>query len=74
MKAKINHVAILLPELDQGTAFWVDALGLTLEKKEIVAEQEVEIAFLPVGESHIELISPINETLWQVQKLTLSGL
>ncbi len=73
MKAKINHVAILLPELDQGTSFWVDALGLNLEKKEVVPEQEVEIAFLPVGESHIELLAPTNDSSGVARYLQKKG-
>lgn len=73
MKAKINHVAILLPELDQGTAFWVDALGLSLEKKEKVPEQEVEIAFLPVGDSHIELVAPTSESSGVARYLQKKG-
>ncbi|MDX1417796.1 MAG: methylmalonyl-CoA epimerase [Candidatus Promineifilaceae bacterium] len=73
MKAKINHVAILLPELEAGKNFWVDALGLSLEKIEEVPEQEVEIAFLPVGESHIELVSPTNETSGVARYLEKKG-
>lgn len=62
MITRIDHVAILLPELSEGTRFWVDVLGLELEKIEKVPEQQVNIAMLPVGGSHIELISPSEET------------
>lgn len=62
MKAKINHIAILIPQIEDGTQFWVDALGLSLEKIEDVPDQQVEIAFLPVGESHIELLAPTNDS------------
>ena len=73
MKAKINHVAILLPELDEGTHFWVDALGLTLEKTEEVPEQQVKIAFLPVGDSHIELVAPTDESSGVARYLQKKG-
>jgi methylmalonyl-CoA/ethylmalonyl-CoA epimerase len=58
---KINHIAIVLPDLDQSAKFWLEALGLPLEKVEKIPEQEVEVAFLPVGESHIELLTPTSE-------------
>ncbi len=54
----INHVAIVLPDLEEGTRFWVDALGLPLAKTEYIPEQQVRIAMLPVGDSHIELLEP----------------
>jgi methylmalonyl-CoA/ethylmalonyl-CoA epimerase len=61
MIKRIDHIAILLPELKEGTNFWVDALGLPLEKIESVPEQQVKIAFLPVGDSHVELVEPTDD-------------
>ena len=61
MIKRIDHVAILLPELKEGTNFWVDALGLPLEKIESVSDQQVKIAFLPVGDSHVELLEPTDD-------------
>lgn len=58
MITKINHIAIVMPELEAGMGFWVDALGLNVTKTEAVPEQLVNIAFLPVGESKIELLEP----------------
>jgi methylmalonyl-CoA/ethylmalonyl-CoA epimerase len=58
MFKKINHVAIVVPELEAGMGFWVEALGLPLYKTEAVPEQRVNVAFLPVGESNIELLQP----------------
>ena len=61
MITRIDHVAILLPELADGTSFWVDALGLPLEKIEEIPEQQVKIALLSVGDSHIELLEPTDD-------------
>ena len=61
MIKRIDHVAILLPDLKDGTKFWVDTLGLPLEKIETVREQQVKIAFLPVGDSCVELVEPTDE-------------
>lgn len=41
--------------------FWVDALGLDLAHMEHVADQGVDVAFLPAGESDIELLQPVDE-------------
>ncbi len=58
MIKKISHIAIVVPELKDVVGFWVDALGLDVAHTEHVPEQGVEVAFLPVGESDIELLQP----------------
>lgn len=58
MGLKINHVAIVLPELETGIGFWVEALGLPLAEQRREENEGVDIAFLPVGESEVELIAP----------------
>lgn len=60
MIKKISHIAIVVPELEEGMGFWVDALGLKLEHVEHVADQGVDVAFLPAGESDIELLQPVD--------------
>jgi methylmalonyl-CoA/ethylmalonyl-CoA epimerase len=59
---RINHVAIVVENVDHALAFWRDALGLPLHKRELNTGEEVEIAFMPLGESEIELIAPTNAT------------
>ena len=56
MIKKVNHIAVVVPDLDAAMRFWVDTLGLELSHKEHVASQAVDVAFLPVGDSKIELI------------------
>ncbi len=58
---KINHIAIVLPDLESGAKFWLEAIGLPLEKVEDIPDQQVQVAFLPVGESHIELLTPTDD-------------
>ena len=53
---KIDHIGIAVPDMSSGAKFWTEALGLTYEAEEIVAEQKVKTAFLPVGESEVELL------------------
>ncbi len=58
MITRINHVAIVVEDLDAALRFWRDALGLPLSKTEENPGENVDIAFLPVGESEIELLEP----------------
>ncbi|MGH2537178.1 MAG: methylmalonyl-CoA epimerase [Candidatus Promineifilaceae bacterium] len=55
---RISHIAIVVPDLDDAMSFWVEALGLPLAHVEHVGDQDVDVAFLPSGESEIELLEP----------------
>ncbi len=61
MIKKVNHIAIVVSDLEESMRFWVDALGLELSHKETVTSQGVEVAFLPIGDSKIELLQPIDD-------------
>jgi methylmalonyl-CoA/ethylmalonyl-CoA epimerase len=61
MIKKISHIAIVVPDLDEAMSFWVDILGLPLTHVEHVADQNVDVAFLPSGDSEIELLEPVSE-------------
>ncbi len=56
--SKINHVAIVVADIDQAVVFWRDALGLQLDHIEEVPSQKAKVAFLPVGDSEVELVQP----------------
>jgi methylmalonyl-CoA/ethylmalonyl-CoA epimerase len=58
---RIDHIAIVVPDIEQALGFYRDALGLELTHTERVDDQDVQVAFLPVGDSAIELIEPISE-------------
>ena len=55
---KINHIAVVVKDIDAALAFWRDQLGLTLDHVEDVPSQSSKIAFLPVGEGEVELVQP----------------
>ena len=55
---KINHLGIATKEIDEALKFWQDALGLEKTHTEIVEEQRVRVAMLPIGETRIELLEP----------------
>ena len=58
---KINHLGIATKRIDEALGFWSDALGLENVHTEIVEDQMVRVAMLPVGESRIELLEPISD-------------
>jgi methylmalonyl-CoA epimerase len=58
---KINHLGIATKGIDDALRFWEDALGLENVHTEIVEEQKVRVAMLPLGESRIELLEPTSE-------------
>jgi methylmalonyl-CoA/ethylmalonyl-CoA epimerase len=58
---KINHVAIVVSDIDESLSFWRDALGLELNHIEDVASQKAVVAFIPAGDSEIELVKPTAE-------------
>ena len=55
---KIDHIAILVENLEDALPFWQDALGLSVSKVEEVPAENARVAFLPAGESDIELVQP----------------
>jgi methylmalonyl-CoA/ethylmalonyl-CoA epimerase len=58
---RINHIAIVVDDIDRALSFWRDALGLKLDHIMDIPEQESMVAFLPTGESEVELVQPTSE-------------
>jgi methylmalonyl-CoA epimerase len=56
---KIDHIAIVVRSIEEALQTYEGALGLELTDVKEVPEQAVRIAFLPVGESEIELVEPL---------------
>jgi len=54
---KIDHLGIAVPSLDAALAAY-SALGFTVDATHDVPSEKVRAAFLPVGESRLELLEP----------------
>jgi len=54
---RIDHLGIAVPDLAAATAAY-EALGFLVERQSDVPTEKVRVAFLPVGESHLELLEP----------------
>lgn len=53
---KVDHIGVAVEKLDAALAVYTGLLGLELHGTEVVEEQKVRTAFLPLGESEIELL------------------
>ena len=57
MKVKhIDHIGIAVKGIAERGKFYTDVLGLRIEDIENVAEQKVNVAFLPITDSELELL------------------
>ena len=56
---RLDHVAIVVEDLENPLNFWQNALGLELDRTVDVPEQKSVVAFLRVGESEVELVKPM---------------
>ena len=56
MITKIDHIGIAVNSINEALKLYTDVLGLKLQDIEVVADQKVRTAIIPVGESKIELI------------------
>jgi methylmalonyl-CoA/ethylmalonyl-CoA epimerase len=59
MLTAVDHVGVAVDDLEAAIALYSGTLGMPLVHRETVTEQGVEAALLDVGESHIELLSPL---------------
>ncbi|MBU0928841.1 MAG: methylmalonyl-CoA epimerase [Spirochaetes bacterium] len=56
MVVKLDHIGIAVSDLAESLKVYTDMLGLELHGTETVEEQKVKTAFLPVGDTEIELL------------------
>ena len=56
MIVKIDHIAIAVNSIDEAAKLYTDVLGLKVKGIEVVEEQKVRTAIIPVGETKIELV------------------
>jgi len=61
MITKINHLGIAVTSLEQAAKTLKDAFGLEVSGIEEVPSQNVRVAFVPVGETRLELLEPTSE-------------
>ncbi|MFI5261735.1 MAG: methylmalonyl-CoA epimerase [Candidatus Limnocylindrales bacterium] len=70
---RVHHVALVVHDLDAALGLYRDKLGLPVEKILPIPQDGVTIAFLPVGESRIELVQPTDLTTGVARFLATKG-
>lgn len=62
MKPKrVDHIAIAVRDLEAALEFFRERLGLDVDQVATVERDRVRVAFLPVGDTHLELLEPLDE-------------
>lgn len=56
MIKKIDHIGIAVSNLEESLKLYREILGLDLQGTEVVEEQKVKVAFLPIGDTEFELL------------------
>jgi methylmalonyl-CoA/ethylmalonyl-CoA epimerase len=70
---RVHHVAVVVRDLDASLGFWRDILGLPVELVLPIERDRVAVAFLPVGESKVELVMPTDDTTGVARFLAAKG-
>jgi methylmalonyl-CoA epimerase len=58
---RIDHIGLAVADLDAAIELHADVYGMPLVHRETLAEQGVEAVLLDVGESHVELLAPLDD-------------
>ena len=70
---RIHHVAVVVRDVEASLGLWRDTLGLPVELVLPIEHDRVTIAFLPVGESKIELVQPSDDSTGVARFLASRG-
>ena len=58
---QINHVAVVVDDMEKALAFWRDALGIEMHELRDVPAEKSQVAFLPLPGSEVELVKPTTD-------------
>jgi len=61
MIGRLNHVAIVVPDLAAGTALYRDTMGATVSEPQALPEHGVTVVFVELPNTKIELLEVLGE-------------
>lgn len=61
MVNKVDHIGVAVKNLDETLKFYEDILGMKCHGTETIEEQKVKVAFLPIGDTEVELLESTEE-------------
>ncbi len=59
--SRIDHLAIVVDDLEEALKFWRDGLGLEISRVEDVPDQGAVVTFLTIGDQNVELVKPTDD-------------
>ncbi len=62
MIGQINHIAIVVADLDSAATQWRDILGAEISSPQILKEHGVRVVFVRSANGHVELMEPYGDT------------
>jgi methylmalonyl-CoA/ethylmalonyl-CoA epimerase len=57
----INHVAVVVQDMEKSLSFWRDGLGIQLHELRDVPAEQSQVAFLPLAGAEVELVMPTTQ-------------
>ena len=58
---RINHIAVVVDDMEKSLSFWRDALGIELHELRDVPAEKSQVAFLPLAGAEVELVQPTSD-------------
>ncbi|MEA2379409.1 MAG: methylmalonyl-CoA/ethylmalonyl-CoA epimerase [Thermoleophilaceae bacterium] len=59
MFGRIDHIGVAVTDLGDAVTLYSERFGMPVQHRETIEEQGVEAVLLGVGDSHVELLSPL---------------
>ncbi|GAX90716.1 VOC family protein [Effusibacillus lacus] len=73
MVKKINHIAVIVDDIEKALVPYQKGLGLPSSNIEYVESYNVKVVFLPIGDTQIELVQPLGDKGELVEFLRATG-
>jgi len=70
---RVHHIAVVVQDIEASLRFYRDTLGLAVETVMPIPSDRVTIAFLPIGDSKLELVAPDDDTTGVARFLAAKG-
>lgn len=61
MGTKLNHIAIVVEDIDKALKVYQDAIGLPLQKVNEEEAEAVKVAYMPTETGEVELVQPTTD-------------
>ncbi|PID61945.1 MAG: methylmalonyl-CoA epimerase [Gammaproteobacteria bacterium] len=61
MLGRLNHVALVVPALDEAVATWRDTFGAEVSAPQALPEHGVTVVFVDLPNTRIELLEPLGD-------------